>query len=131
MSVRTNYVSSTHHYVATEHIEAFIRDNKFESLTMLKETGMEDMLKMHTSGYITTNNKGLYHATIVNEEIQDVDIDLKETKGLYLFKKYISAKRKRAFMKSIQIAEELPGGYLLLISDEPITKMTVAKVDLL
>ncbi|AUI86506.1 hypothetical protein BS333_08980 [Vibrio azureus] len=128
-SVTTNYVSSTHDYVATEHVEAFLRDQNFESLTILKETGMEDMLKMHTYGYITTNYKGLYHATITSEEIHNVDLDLKETKGLLLFKKYISAKRKRAFMKSIQIVEELPGGYLLLISDKPIKKMTLGKFD--
>tara|TARA_B100001059_G_scaffold236377_1_gene286512 strand:- start:3731 stop:3910 length:180 start_codon:yes stop_codon:yes gene_type:complete len=46
-----------------------------------------------------------------------------------VYDRYVKARNKLSFFKSVQILEELPNQYMLIISNSPVKKMVAVKME--
>ena len=49
---------------------------------------------------------------------------------MLVYDKYIESRKKLSFFKSVQVVEELPNQYMLIISNSPVKKMFSVKWNL-
>lgn len=127
VTATTLYMSSGGRSLAKEHIEVVISDKKFEAITVIKDVGLDKPLDIFTKGEFHNKESGLFNISISEEYISNTELIDRDNEVL-LYNKYLDARRKFSFLKSVQIVEKLPHNYKLIISNSPVKKMIAIKV---
>ncbi|CAE6913962.1 hypothetical protein NB545_17560 [Vibrio campbellii] len=127
VSATTLYMSMDGESLAKEHMEVVISDNKFEAVTVIKEAGLDKPLDIFTKGEFHNKDAGLFNVSISEEYISNIELSTRDNEVL-LYNKYLDARRKLSFFKSVQVVEKLPHNYKLIISNSPVKKMIAIKM---
>ena len=125
----TLYMTIDGDYMATEHMDVVISDENFEAVTVIKEAGLNNTLDIYTKGKFIRKSNGLFNVSLREERIDHGDIDFEHDDDMLVYDKYIEARKKLSFFKSVQVVEELPNQYMLIISNSPVKKMVAVKVE--
>ncbi|WP_240326206.1 hypothetical protein [Vibrio splendidus] len=115
--------------MATEHMDVMISDENFEAVTVIKEAGLNNTLGIYTKGRFVRKSKGLFSVSLREERIDHGDIDFENDDEMLVYDKYIEARKKLSFFKSVQVVEELPNQYMLIILNSPVKKMVAVKME--
>ncbi|WP_241210098.1 hypothetical protein [Vibrio splendidus] len=115
--------------MATEHMDVVISDENFEAVTVIKEAGLNNTLGIYTKGRFVRKSKGLFSVSLREERIDHGNIDFENDDEMLVYDKYIEARKKLSFFKSVQVVEELPNQYMLIISNSPVKKMVAVKME--
>ncbi|MCG9560568.1 hypothetical protein AAFX31_10675 [Vibrio chagasii] len=115
--------------MATEHMDVVISDENFEAVTVIKEAGLNNTLGIYTKGRFVRKSKGLFSVSLREERIDHGDIDFENDDEMLVYDKYIEARKKLSFFKSVQVVEELPNQYMLIILNSPVKKMVAVKME--
>ncbi|MCC4792785.1 hypothetical protein [Vibrio lentus] len=118
-------------YMATEHMDVVISDGNFEAVTIIKEAGLNNTLDIYTKGKFIRKSNGLFNVSLREERVDHGDIDFEHDDDMLVYDKYIEARKKLSFFKSVQVVEELPNQYMIIISNSPVKKMVAVKVEAL
>ena len=125
----TLYMTIDGDYKATEHMDVVISDENFEAVTVIKEAGLNNTLGIYTKGRFVRKSKGLFSVSLREERIDHGNIDFENDDEMLVYDKYIEARKKLSFFKSVQVVEELPNQYMLIISNSPVKKMVAVKME--
>lgn len=125
----TLYMTIEGDYMATEHMDVVISDENFEAVTIIKEAGLNNTLDIYTKGKFIRKNHGLFNVSLREERVDHGDIDFEHDGNMLVYDKYIEARKKLSFFKSVQVVEELPNQYMLIISNSPVKKMVAVKIE--
>ncbi|EGU45236.1 hypothetical protein VISP3789_05698 [Vibrio splendidus ATCC 33789] len=125
----TLYMTIDGDYMATEHMDVVISDENFEAVTVIKEAGLNNTLGIYTKGRFVRKSKGLFSVSLREERIDHGNIDFENDDEMLVYDKYIEARKKLSFFKSVQVVEELPNQYMLIISNSPVKKMVAVKME--
>ncbi|MCC4853357.1 hypothetical protein LMH67_22185 [Vibrio lentus] len=117
--------------MATEHMDVVISDGNFEAVTIIKEAGLNNTLDIYTKGKFIRKSNGLFNVSLREERVDHGDIDFEHDDDMLVYDKYIEARKKLSFFKSVQVVEELPNQYMIIISNSPVKKMVAVKVEAL
>lgn len=126
---KTLYMTVDGDYMATEHMEVVISDDNFEAVTVIKEAGLNNTLGIFTKGKFIHKSNGLFNVSLREERVDHGDIDFEHDDEMLVYDKYIEARKKLSFFKSVQVVEELPNQYMLIISNSPVKKMVAVKME--
>lgn len=127
----TLYMTIDGDYMATEHMDVVISDENFEAVTIIKEAGLNNTLDIYTKGKFIRKSNGLFNVSLREERVDHGDIDFEHDDDMLVYDKYIEARKKLSFFKSVQVVEELPNQYMIIISNSPVKKMVAVKVEAL
>ncbi|TKE85903.1 hypothetical protein FCV54_04970 [Vibrio sp. F12] len=125
----TLYMTIDGDYMATEHMDVVISDENFEAVTIIKGAGLNNTLDIYTKGKFIRKSNGLFNVSLHEERVDHGDIDFEHDDDMLVYDKYIEARKKLSFFKSVQVVEELPNQYMLIISNSPVKKMVAVKVE--
>ncbi|MFM2660606.1 hypothetical protein AAFX15_10630 [Vibrio chagasii] len=115
--------------MATENMDVVISEDNFEAVTVIKEAGLNNTLGIYTKGRFARKSKGLFNVSLREERIDHGDIDFENDDEMLVYDKYIEARKKLSFFKSVQVVEELPNQYMLIILNSPVKKMVAVKME--
>lgn len=127
----TLYMTIDGDYMATEYMDVVISDENFEAVTVIKEAGLNNTLDIYTKGKFIRKSNGLFNVSLREERVDHGDIDFEHDDDMLVYDRYIEARKKLSFFKSVQVVEELPNQYMLVISNSPVKKMVAVKVEAL
>jgi hypothetical protein len=127
----TLYMTIDGNYMATEYMDVVISDENFEAVTVIKEAGLNNTLDIYTKGKFIRKSNGLFNVSLREERVDHGDIDFEHDDDMLVYDRYIEARKKLSFFKSVQVVEELPNQYMLVISNSPVKKMVAVKVEAL
>lgn len=127
----TLYMTIDGNYMATEYMDVVISDENFEAVTVIKEAGLNNTLDIYTKGKFIRKSNGLFNVSLREERVDHGDIDFEHDDDMLIYDRYIEARKKLSFFKSVQVVEELPNQYMLVISNSPVKKMVAVKVEAL
>lgn len=88
-------------------------------------------LDIHTKGKFIRKSNGLFNVSLREERVDHGDVDFEHDDDMLVYDKYIESRKKLSFFKSVQVVEELPNQYMLIISNSPVKKMVAVKVEAL
>ncbi|CAH6785380.1 conserved exported hypothetical protein [Vibrio chagasii] len=125
----TLYMTVDGDYMATENMDVVISEDNFEAVTVIKEAGLNNTLGIYTKGRFARKSKGLFNVSLREERIDHGDIDFENDDEMLVYDKYIEARKKLSFFKSVQVVEELPNQYMLIILNSPVKKMVAVKME--
>ncbi|MFM2640130.1 hypothetical protein AAFX33_02440 [Vibrio chagasii] len=115
--------------MATENMDVVISEDNFEAVTVIKEAGLNNTLDIYTKGKFIRKSDGLFNVSLREERIDHGNIDFENDDEMLVYDKYIEARKKLSFFKSVQVVEELPNQYMLIISNSPVKKMVAVKME--
>ncbi|WP_241907401.1 hypothetical protein [Vibrio lentus] len=110
-------------------MDVVISDGNFEAVTIIKEAGLNNTLDIYTKGKFIRKSNGLFNVSLREERVDHGDIDFEHDDDMLVYDKYIEARKKLSFFKSVQVVEELPNQYMIIISNSPVKKMVAVKVE--
>ena len=125
----TLYMTTDGDYKATEHMDVVINDGNFEAVTAIKEAGLNYSWNIHTKGKFIRKSDGLFNVSLREERVDHRGIDFEHGDNMLVYDKYIESRKKLSFFKSVQVVEELPNQYKLIISNSPVKKMFAVKME--
>lgn len=125
----TLYMTVDGDYMATEHMDLVISEDNFEAVTVIKEAGLNNTLDIYTKGKFIRKSDGLFNVSLREERVDHGDIDFERDDDMLVYDRYVKARNKLSFFKSVQILEELPNQYMLIISNSPVKKMVAVKME--
>lgn len=125
----TLYMTVDGDYMATEHMDVVISEDNFEAVTVIKEAGLNNTLGIYTKGKFIRKSDGLFNVSLREERVDHGDIDFEHDDDMLVYDRYVKARNKLSFFKSVQILEELPNQYMLIISNSPVKKMVAVKME--
>ena len=125
----TLYMTTDGDYMATEHMDVVISDEKFEAVATIKEAGLNNTLDIYTKGKFIRESNGLFNVSVREERVEHGGVDFEHDDDMLIYDKYVKARNKLLFFKSVQILEELPDQYMLIISNSPVKKMVAVKME--
>ncbi|MEZ8880447.1 hypothetical protein [Vibrio lentus] len=112
-------------------MDVVISNENFEAVTVIKEAGLNNTLDIHAKGKFIRKSNGLFNVNLREERVDHGDIDFEHDDDMLVYDKYIEARNKLSFFKSVQVVEELPNQYMLIISNSPVKKMVAVKIEYL
>ena len=125
----TLYMTTDGDYKTTGYMDVVISEDNFEAVAVIKESGLNNTLDIYAKGKFIRKSDGLFNVSLREERVDHRGIDFEHGDNMLVYDKYIESRKKLSFFKSVQVVEELPNQYKLIISNSPVKKMFAVKME--
>jgi len=110
-------------------MDVVISEDNFGAVAVIKESGLNNTLDIYAKGKFIRKSDGLFNVSLREESVDHGAIDFEHGDNMLAYVKYIEARKKLSFFKSVQVVEELPKQYMLIISNSPVKKIFAVKME--